>query len=262
VPAGNGWRWIVDGWGLFVRRPGMWILVVLVLYVISTVISWIPLLGAIALTLLSFVFAGGVMLGCAELDDGRPLELRHLFAGFGGHLGRLLLLGLLFLAAEIVLVLVAAGLGAAAIFGLTGGAAGDPDAMGQAVATVLVAVLVALALLIPILMLVWFTPALVALQELGVVDALKASFAGCLKNIVPFLLYGVVLLVLSIIAAIPLMLGFPRVLSAFAESQFKANLLVTLLLLPGWLVLSPTFVGSVRGRSTSRSASRSSQSSR
>ena len=41
------------------------------------------------------------------------------------------------------------------------------------------------------------------------IDASTLTFgAGCLKNFVPFLLYGVVLLVLCFVAAIPLGLGF------------------------------------------------------
>ena len=37
---------------------------------------------------------------------------------------------------------------------------------------------------------------------------MKVSFFGCLKNIVPFLLYGVVMMVLCVVAAIPVMLGY------------------------------------------------------
>ena len=40
------------------------------------------------------------------------------------------------------------------------------------------------------------------------VKAMKVSFFGCLKNIVPFLLYGVVMMVLCVVAAIPVMLGY------------------------------------------------------
>jgi len=244
VPTGNGWKWIVDGWRLFVRQPGVWVLVMLILYLISALLSWIPL-GGIAMGLLLFVFAAGVLLGCAELDHGRQLELRHLFAGFGGHLGKLVLLGLLFLVAQIVLALVAAGLGAAALLGVMGGGASDSGAIARALTMGLLAVLVALALLVPILMLVWFTPALVVFQDLGVVGALKSSFAGCLKNIVPFLLYSAILLVLSIIASLPLLLGLPRVWSMFTESPVKAGVIAALLLLPGWLALAPTLAGSV-----------------
>jgi uncharacterized membrane protein len=53
------------------------------------------------------------------------------------------------------------------------------------------------------------------------VDAMKASFAGCLKNIVPFLLYGVVMLVLCFVAAIPLGLGFLVLGPVAVASMYK-----------------------------------------
>ena len=90
-------------------------------------------------------------------------------------------------------------------------------------------ILVMMALMIPVAMAIWLAPALVVLSDRGAVEAMKESFAGCLKNIVPFLLYGVVLFVASIVAAIPLFLG--------------------------WLVLGPVFAGSIyasTGTSTSR----------
>ncbi len=37
---------------------------------------------------------------------------------------------------------------------------------------------------------------------------MKTSFTACLRNIVPFLVYGVVIMVLSIVAAKPFGLGF------------------------------------------------------
>jgi uncharacterized membrane protein len=48
----------------------------------------------------------------------------------------------------------------------------------------------------------------VVLRGLAPVAAIKESFVGCLKNVVPFLIYGIVLLVLGIVAAIPLGLGW------------------------------------------------------
>ena len=83
----------------------------------------------------------------------------------------------------------------------------------------LLAVLIMLALMLPVVMAIWFAPALVVFHERGAVEAMKESFAGCLKNIVPFLLYGVVLFVPAIVATIPLGLG--------------------------WLVLGPVVAGSL-----------------
>jgi uncharacterized membrane protein len=70
------------------------------------------------------------------------------------------------------------------------------------------AMLVVLSLSIPLYMALWFAPALVVFHELKPVEAMQASFFACLKNVVPFLLYSVILLALSVIAAIPFGLGF------------------------------------------------------
>ena len=39
-------------------------------------------------------------------------------------------------------------------------------------------------------------------------DAMRLSFNGCLSNVVPFLVYGLVGVVLAIVATIPLALGW------------------------------------------------------
>ena len=53
----------------------------------------------------------------------------------------------------------------------------------------------------------WFAPVLIVLHGMSPVEAMKTSFMGCLYNILPFLVYGVVAMVLFFIAMIPLMLG-------------------------------------------------------
>jgi uncharacterized membrane protein len=54
----------------------------------------------------------------------------------------------------------------------------------------------------------WFAPALVVFDGAAPVDAIKASFAACLRNIMPFLIYGVLGLVAGIVASIPFGLGW------------------------------------------------------
>ena len=68
--------------------------------------------------------------------------------------------------------------------------------------------LVILALFIPVSMAVWFAPALVALDGIDPLTALKWSFFACLKNIWSFLVYGLVMLGLAIVATIPMGLGW------------------------------------------------------
>jgi hypothetical protein len=216
VPSGHGWQWIADGFDLFKRAPLVWILNLVILLVIIVVLAFIPLLGGLAINLLFPVFFGGLMLGCHALMNGEPLEVAHLFAGFREKAGPLVLLGLLYLVGAIIIGVVVGvffGFGlVAAIF--TGG-----GQSGINVLMVLMMALLMLALSIPLVMAIWFAPALVVFHDLQPFDALKQSFLGCLKNIVPFLVYGIISLVIGFVAAIPFGLG--------------------------WLVWAPTLIGSV-----------------
>ncbi len=92
----------------------------------------------------------------------------------------------------------------AMLFGGSSAAAGA-GALGL---SFVLAMLVSLALALPLYMALWFAPSLVVFNNLKPVEAMKVSFFGCLKNIVPFLLYGVVMMVLCVVAAIPVMLGY------------------------------------------------------
>jgi len=206
VEAGRGWEWIPAGWEMFKKQAGMWIGLVLVAFVIFLVLAFIPVIGSLASFLLSPVFAGGVLLGCRAIEEGRPLEIGHLFAGFKEKLAPLATVGAIYLGATIAIALVVGLLTGASIFTLAN--SGDAAATLGAVMAALLALLIMLALMIPVIMAVWFAPALVVFHDKGAVDAMKESFAACLRNIVPFLLYGIVIMVLGVIAAIPLGLGW------------------------------------------------------
>ena len=67
--------------------------------------------------------------------------------------------------------------------------------------------LIAMLFSIPLYMAVWFTPALMVLNDVPMFRAMKLSFIGCLKNILPFLLYFIIGFVLYLLSAIPLLLG-------------------------------------------------------
>jgi len=95
---------------------------------------------------------------------------------------------------------------------------------GAVLASIALFLLLMMALSVPVLMAVWFAPALVALHERGPLEAMKESFQACLKNAVPFLVYGVVGLVLAIVASIPFGLGwllFGPVLIASVYTAYK-----------------------------------------
>jgi len=208
VPAGRGWNWIAEGWGLFKNAPGIWIAIIVVFFVIFVVLALIPFIGSLALSLLFPVFGAGFLIGCRALDEGGELELKHLFEGFSQRFGPLIAVGALYLAASIAIFFVAMLITGASLFALFMSGGSQNAVPAGALAGLALAVLVMLALSIPVMMAVWFAPALVVFHDLGPVDAMKDSFLGCLRNVVPFLVYGIVLTLAAIIATIPLGLGW------------------------------------------------------
>jgi uncharacterized membrane protein len=215
VAAGNGSTWWGEGWRLFAASPGMWILLVVVLFVIAAVLSFIPVAGHIASQVLYPVFLGGLMLGCRAIDRGEPLTFNHLFAGFSERAGPLLMVGVIYTALVIALTLAVVGIllvtfGAAVLSRMA--TLGSPFAtgamFGSALTVIAFGVLLFSALFIPVMMALWFAPALVVLRGMDAWPAMKASFTGCLRNILPFLIYGLIGIVLSIVATIPFLLGW------------------------------------------------------
>ena len=141
------------------------------------------------------------MLGCKALESGQPLEFGHLFAGFRNRTGTLIAVGAIYLAASLVVMLVVGltmGVGMAAMMGQ-----GDPESVAAMGMTMVLAMLIMFALLLPVVMAIWLAAPLVVFHEQGAVEAMKGSFFGCLKNILPFLVYGVVGFVLMIVATHP-----------------------------------------------------------
>lgn len=221
LAAGRGWSWIGAAWDLFKRQPGLWIGMWLLLMVIFIGASLIPLLGGLLTVLFWPVFMAGLAIGCRALDEGTDLELAHLFAGFRDRVGTLVGVGALYLAATLVIMLVVGLVVGAGMFAMMSG--GGPEVMGAAGGmTVLLAVLIMMALLLPVLMAIWFAPLLVVFQQQGAFEAMKESFKGCLRNIVPFLIYGLILLGFSILATLPLLLGWLVLGPVVAASVYTA----------------------------------------
>jgi uncharacterized membrane protein len=214
VSPGHGATWWGEGWRLFTPAVGVWLLIWIILAVFYLAAAFTGI-GSLVMHVLMPVFTGGLMLGCRALDRGNPLTLGHLFAGFSQRTGPLVVVGLIFTGLALLITLLVAGmmvgLFGVAIFSMLTGAV-DPAQSGLALDSVVVAVLLCvlffLLLLLPLIMAVWFAAPLVMLGGLSPGAAMAASFRGCLRNVVPFLLYGLIGLGLAIVASIPFGLGW------------------------------------------------------
>lgn len=211
VGPGQGWQWIAQGFGLFKKNPPIWIALFITYFLIVIVVSIIPVVGPLVMTLLAPVFTAGFMLACRDIEAGEELELSYLIAGFKHNTGQLVTVGGMYLVGSITilgLMMMGGGgaiLGSAALGQMQG--AEPTEVMVGAMGGMLIALLVALVLLIPLLMAYWFAPALVVLRNMTAMEAMKHSFYGCLRNIWPFLVYGLIAFVLMMIAMIPFGLG-------------------------------------------------------
>lgn len=218
LEAGRGASWWSEGWGIFREATGLWIGIAVALVIINAVIGIVPVIGNLATSLLMPVFGAGLMLGCRSLDSGEELRFGHLFAGFQKNTGQLLLAGVIYLVAIIVIVLIAFALGFGG--GFAAGMTGNPAA--GAISGMVLGGLVGLCLFVPLAMAIWFAPALIALNDMSALEAMKLSVKGCMRNMLPFLIYGILFILLAIVASIPLALGWLLLLPTMFASTYAA----------------------------------------
>ena len=192
---GNGWHWIKDGIAMIRKRPLIWaalffayLLITLSLYL------FLPLIGLILFYLIDPLFVAGFMLGCKALDNGHKLEIAHLFSAFKHNASRLVTIGGINLVGRIIIF------GTMGLFFVNSGydiyleqvTQGNYDWLlsSGTELKVLGWLLVSVALMLPLYMAYWFSPALVEFDEVEPFDAIRLSFNGCLKNFRAFVLYG------------------------------------------------------------------------
>ena len=220
-PAAQGWTWIAEAWALFKRAPGPWILITIVYVVLFIAMNLVPFIGALAAGVLWPVFGGGVMLGCRRLQEGGALEVGSLFAGFRTRFGTLAAVGAISLVASLLIVFAVGFATGGILFAILSGGA-DAAVIAEAAGTLLLALLLITALLLPVTMAIWFAVPLVVFQNKGALEAMGLSFVACLQNVLPFLIYGLILLGFSILASIPFGLGWLVLGPVFAASVYTA----------------------------------------
>ena len=227
VPAGHGWRWIADAWVFMGEQRWTFIGVFLLLFLVQLAAQLVPLLGPLAIALFYPVLVGGFVLGCDAVRQGQRLEVGHLFAGFQRHTGKLVAVGGLLLAFVIVAGVVTAVIVGASLVPLVAGGAQPttPEEALSILLPVLLALLIVMALSIPVTMAMLFAIPLIVLTDSEVVQAIKTSFVACLKNILPFLVWSLALFGVGLAASILMSVA------TLALGFFAAVLLVLALLL-------------------------------
>jgi uncharacterized membrane protein len=206
VNVERGWGWLQDGWELFMKNPGVWILMALIYVFIMFVLSYVPLLGILASGLLGTMLSGGLIYGAAKLDGGGTLEIAHLFQAFRDptRTGPMLILGCISLAGNLLVAVLNKAFIAVPLVGM--GIMGYGNAMQFSAAALLGLLLVLLATAFVALLLFYAIP-LVMLENVEPLQAVKDGVMGCLHNWLPLLVLGLILTLLTVLAMLPFGLG-------------------------------------------------------
>jgi hypothetical protein len=235
--GGQGAQWLIDGWRMFRAAPLGWFALVFAYWFLITVASLVPFLGVALASALVPVFSVGFMAAARATSHGASIELSLLFDGFRVERRAMALLGVAYFA-SLALVLGGSALaddGALATWMLTGA---RPDETVLESGGFLGALVLASLLYLPVMAAFWFAPPLAAWHSTGALKALFFSFVACLINWRPFLVYGAVAALVTLV--IPLVL-LTVLMFALGDAS---RLPVAALAFPLLLVVLPTLFAS------------------
>jgi Predicted integral membrane protein (DUF2189) len=189
LPAAAGWRWIGAGFAIFRRNPPLLAMLVISYWVTVLFLNVLPLVGALAASLVMPGLAVGLMQAARDLERGEPIGLPTLFGGLKQNTRTLLALGALYLALTVAILGLSALIDGGELLQLMlSSKAADRAAIESG--DFLLPSLFVMLLMVPVLMAYWFAPVLAAWHGLGVGRALFFSFVACWINWRAFMVYG------------------------------------------------------------------------
>ncbi|MGH6636200.1 MAG: BPSS1780 family membrane protein [Gammaproteobacteria bacterium] len=198
--------WYAEGWRLFAKDPGLWVLLTFAFLAINIALTLVPLVGQVALALLTPALYGGLLHGVRESFQGRKLHLKHLFSALMDPEQRrpMLMLGVLALGAQAAMLGIAMVLGFSQFLVITPGEAPVLNPGGGAMLGLLVVLIFAALMSMALL----YAVPLVFFARLDPVAAVKSSFGACWRNIGPLTIAGLIYLGLAALASLAFFLGF------------------------------------------------------
>jgi uncharacterized membrane protein len=215
APAGAALAWLQAGWQAFRAAPALWVGIWFVFMAILIVVGLLPVVGVVGGALVP-ILAGGVMRGAQAQRDFGALRFEHLFDGFSHHLDQLAILGAIYLGATVALglALLAAMVGAGGLIGVAG-LARISDGLGPGLdlapavllGTLVGAVTIGIAGFAVLGMAMWWAPALVAIDGVPAVVALRLSVVAVMRNLLPLAVHSLIVMGLSLAALLTFGVG-------------------------------------------------------
>ena len=223
VPLDSSMEWIKQGWAFFSAQPSVWIATSAIFIAITVGLFLIPFVGVpLAAAFFPFSVAGFMNL-CARLSEDKPLEVTDFFEVIRLEQIRPIAALSAFYALVVIVIygvlqLFGWGNAVTQIFKLESG----PLIIGVAIGIMLLIPLLILMIFIPMLLAIWLFPMLVLYNKLSLRAALGVIANALIKNILPFFVYGIILLILSLFAIVPAGVGFLVLIPVLAGAAYAA----------------------------------------
>lgn len=212
--AARGWTWVKQGYQLIMRNPLLSIALALIAALAMFVAVKVPLFGPLLALLLMPVVMAGYMRICRALEEDEEVELTHLFAGFGKFTARLTALGSFLLLGLLISSMAMIFVGGEALSKLMENfqSANDPqmlaDAMWTAGSGVALSLMLGFALMSVLMLAFQYAPMLVFFNGMAPFAALRASLSGSLRNLIPYIVYSLIMQVIALaFSMLPFNLG-------------------------------------------------------
>jgi hypothetical protein len=225
VPAKTGYVWFRQGIWLFRKNPLAFLTLFFAYLLAMLLISQVPVVGSILP--LAFIpgIAVGFMAACRDTIAGKPVLPTILIDGFRAYgatvAKRLMLLGVIYVVA-MALVLAGSALvdGGMLLQVMIGTLSMEPEAIANS--NMPLAIVTAMVLYIPVTMLFWFSPVLVAWHEVPPVKAMFFSLVACWRNRGAFIVFGLLWFVVEIAVSV----GLSGLMQTLGASEYSLAVLL------------------------------------
>lgn len=220
VGVGHGVQWISQGWSLFLRRPGLWLVTAFLQTLLIMLVLLVPLLGQVGAHLLMPILSAGLMVVAQRVEYDEPVTVSDAFTGFKEHAPAVVNVGVWYMLGWMLIV--ALGLllgGGAALSGMAVGMETHYEWLGMAISVlgIILAVTISLLLVLPLVMSVWLAPPLAVFHDIPAMTAMRHSFVASWRSmpafVVAFFLVALMLFLtaltmgLALLVVVPVMAG-------------------------------------------------------
>jgi uncharacterized membrane protein len=218
VPAGRGFAWLAEAFGLFRRKPAAWLSLCAGWIVITFALILVPFIGGVIANFLQPAFFASFAIAAYRQLRGEAIGMGDLFSGFKRNLRSLVNLGALLLIAEILIFALMALLGLP-MSGADGGSFTMSEYLQLLKGKEWILVLGFL-LTVVVKAAAWFAPPLIAFHGMSTMHAIRWSIYAALANLGALFTYGIALFAIFFVGLIPWALGLLVVIPVMAISTF------------------------------------------